>query len=408
MQTLGKELCNLIEDRDDLTYSLVAKYIEASKQCMSKFKTEGVIGFRKLLRLSYLLFPANQKEVMSEWCLRVNTTEAIRQSFEYAAITRNIELLNKLITKYNKEKGTLGEYVCIYLIIYKYMINEISGFDLIANVKKLGSIKDESLNILIEIIKCYNYYFDNKFTLMVETAREAERSLEFLSNKRELFIKECFLHRIAEVLGPAYLHLNKLNLARHYAFTIINADICPKTISDASYIVGMSYLLEDERKCVEYLQRSYDIAKTIGDSNIENEARLNLDFAKLYLNIELSEDSNTSLINFQKNRDSEISLNLLKEVMYQKGEEDLIVLFEIIQSKSLMKMYGCFNTFLSQTNLFFASLIAKEMQKAGDTSMLVENMIKFTLNLEERVYFEKDFISGFNSFSDRRSSGICA
>jgi hypothetical protein len=88
MHILYKELCNAIEDREDLTFSKVAEYIGASKQCMSKFKSEGVIGFRKLLRrLSYLLYPSNQKEVMSEWCLRVNSVESIKQSFEYAAIT---------------------------------------------------------------------------------------------------------------------------------------------------------------------------------------------------------------------------------------------------------------------------------------------------------------------------------
>jgi hypothetical protein len=407
MQSLCRELCDLIEDREDLTFSKVAKYIGASKQSMSKFKTEGVIGFRKLLRLSYLLFPSNQKEVMADWCLRVNTTESIKQSFEYAAITRDIILLNKLITKYKKEKGTLGEYVAIYSVIYEYMINEISGFDLILNIKKIGQIKDESLNILVKIIKCYNYYFQKKFLLMLETAREAEKNLQCLG-KRELFIKECYLHRIAEVLGPVYLHLNNLKLARHYAFIIINADICAKTVSDASYIIGMSYLLEDERKCVEYLQKSYDISKTIGDREIEKEARLNLDFAKLYLNIKLDNDSDKVLRNYQENMYSEINLNLLKEVMYQKGEDDLIILFEAKTSGSVQKLHECFDEFFKQANYFFSSLISKEIRDRGDDSIWSEKMMKFTIKTEESVYFEKDFISGFSSFYNCSSRGICA
>ncbi|MFL6557647.1 MAG: hypothetical protein ACJ8MO_16210, partial [Bacillus sp. (in: firmicutes)] len=61
MQTLYKELCDAIEDRDDLTFSKVAQHIRASKQCMSKLKNKSEIGFRYLLRLSYLLFPDNQK-----------------------------------------------------------------------------------------------------------------------------------------------------------------------------------------------------------------------------------------------------------------------------------------------------------------------------------------------------------
>jgi hypothetical protein len=406
MQTIAKEICNAIEDRDDLSLIKVAQYIGASKQCMSKFKSKSEIGFRYLLRLSYLLFPNDQKEKMAEWCMRLDSVESISQSFEYAATTRNIELLSNLITKHANEKGTIAEFVAIYTIIYKYMIDEISGFDLIAHVKRCGKIKDESLKVLIEILKCYNYFFQRKFHLMLETAHEAEKALLFLG-KRELFFKECYLHRIAEVLDHAYLFLNNLELARYYAFIIINADICPKTVSDASYIVGMTYLLEDEGKCLEYLQKSYDIAKTIGDHNIEHEARMNLDFVKLYLNVKLHEDSDATLINFQNNKESEINLNSLKEVMYLKGEDDLIVLFEAISSGSIQKFHECFLGFFQQTNYFFASIMAKELRDRGDTSIWAIQAMNFTIKTEEGNNFEKDFISGFSRFGDCSERG-CA
>lgn len=406
MQTICKEICSAIEDRDDLTFSKVAKYIEASKQCIAKFKAKGEIGFRNLLRLSYLLYMNNQAEKMADWCMRLNSTESIKQSFEYAATTRNIKLLGNLITKHENEKGTLAEYVAIYSIIYKYMIDEISGFDLITHVKKVGQIKDEPLKIVVEILKCYNYFFQRKFHLMLDVAHEVEKSLQFLS-KRELFMKECYLHRIAEVLDHAYLFLNNLKQARHYAFIIINADICPKTVSDASYIVGMSYLLEDERKCVEYLQKSYDIAKTIGDLTRENEARLNLDFVKLYLDIKLDEDSDQALINFQNNKDSEINLNSLKEVMYLKGEDDLIILFESKASGSVSKLHEVFLEFFQQSNYFFASIMAKELRHKGDKSIWAIQAMNFTIKTEESVHFEKDFISGFSRFSDCSERG-CA
>jgi hypothetical protein len=406
LQTLYKELCDAIEDRDDLTFSKVAEYIDASKQCMSKFKSKGELGFRKLLRLSYLLYPNNQAEKMAEWCMRLNSTESIKLSFEYAAIIRNIALLGNLITKYENEKGKLAEYVAIYSIIHKYMTDELSGLDLIMHVKKVGQVKDESLKIIIEILKCYNYFFQRKFNRMLDVAKEVEESLQFLS-KRELFLKECYLHRIAEVLDHAYLFLNNLKQARHYAFIIINADICPKTVSDASYIVGMSYLVEDERKCVEYLQKSYDIAKTIGDSNRENEARLNLDFVKLYLGIKLDEDSDEALVNFQNNKDSEINLNSLKEVMYLKGEDDLIVLFEARASGSVQKLHEVFLEFFQQSNYFFSSLMAKELRDKGDRTIWSEQAIGYTIKSEESVYFEKDFINSFIRFSDSGERG-CA
>jgi hypothetical protein len=406
MQTVAKEICNAVEDRDDLTLSKVASLIGASKNTLSKFKAKGEIGFRYLLRLSYLLFPDNQKEKMADWCLRVDSVESIKQSFEYAAISRNIQLLGNLITKHKNEKGSIGEFVAVYTVIYKYMTNEINGIDIITHIKNCGQIKDEILKVLIEILKCYNYYFQSKYHLMLETAHEAEKALLFLG-KRELFFKECFLHRIAEALEPAYLFLNNHELARHYASIIINADICPKTVSDASYIVGMSYLLEDSGKSLEYLQKSYDIAKTIGDGNIENEARLNLDFVKLYLNVKLPEDSDPALINFQENKESEINLDSLKEVMYQKGEDDLIVLFETISSGSIQKFHENFLEYFQQTNYFFASIMAKELRDRGDNTIWSLQAMNFTIKNGEVINFEKDFISGFSRFNNRSKRG-CA
>ena len=162
----------------------------------------------------------------------------------------------------------------------------------------------------------------------------------------------------------------------------------------------------DERKCVEYLQKSYDIAKTIQDPSIEKEARLNLDFVKLYLDIELDADSDIELKNFQENRDSEVNLNSLKEVMYLKGEDDLVILFEVIASKSATKTHTHLFEFFQQSNYFFASLMARELQKLGDDSIWAANAVRFTTKNEESVYFEKDFISSFNRYSNcgRRSA----
>lgn len=407
MRQLCKEICDIIEDRDDLTFSKVAERIGASKQCMSKFKDKGVIGFRKLLRLSYLLFPTTQRETMAIWCLKVNTTETIKQSFEYAAITRNLGLLNSLIKKYSSEGGSIGEYVAIYTIIYKYMIDEISGYNLILNIKKAGTIKDNALSILIEILKCYNYYFQKKFPLMLETAKEAEEMIKTLSGKN-LFMKECLLHRVAELFGPIFLRLNNLALARHYAFIITNANICAKTVSDAFYIVGMTYLIEDPLKCIGFLQDSYEISKTVGDINREKESRLNLDFAKLYSNVNLDDDSDLLLRRYQENKDSE-NLKLVEEGLYQGNKEDFLVFFRACHSDSVNSLYECHKRFFSQSNYHFASLVAREIQKKWESSTLIETLINFKYETEGNVCFEKNFISCFSSYSYfSRSRSSCA
>lgn len=402
IQTLHREICDIIEDHDRLTFSKVAEFIGCSKSGISNFKSNGIIGFRKLLRLSYLLFPSSQKKIMGEWCLRLVTTESIKHSFEYASITRDKELLRKLIEKHRAEKGSLGEYVAVYSVLYKFYTNEISGGDLIKNLKKVAYSKDATLRVLVEIIKCYNYYHSGKFHLMLETAEEAESMLHELSDKRELFIKECYLHRLAEVFGPVHLHFNNLESAKHYASIIINADICPKTVSDATYIVGMSNLLTDTNKAIEYLQKSYDISKGVGESDIIKGARINLDLAKLYFDIELDEDSNPTLVRLQQNKISEIELKSVKNSLFQDGDEDFIVLLEARESCSLTELYNCFRKFFNQSNYLFASLVAKEIKEFGEDSRLIDELIDFKIEIKGEVKFEKTYISCFNRLGSYR------
>ena len=53
---------------------------------MSKFKNQGTISFCHLVKLSYVLNDSKKSsaETMADWCLQLDTTEAIKQSFEYA------------------------------------------------------------------------------------------------------------------------------------------------------------------------------------------------------------------------------------------------------------------------------------------------------------------------------------
>lgn len=90
-------------------------------QYMSKFKKSGTVSFCSLLKLSQVLTlpDENYKTIMRDFCLKVDTTELIKQSFEYASITRDIELLKRLIGKYRKDKGVFRSlWMCM-----KYCIN---------------------------------------------------------------------------------------------------------------------------------------------------------------------------------------------------------------------------------------------------------------------------------------------
>ncbi|PHD57706.1 AimR family lysis-lysogeny pheromone receptor [Bacillus wiedmannii] len=405
MQGFHREICDIINDRDDITFSAVGEKIEASKQCMSKFKKDGTIGFRKLLRLSYYLFPDNQREKMEKWCLQLDSAESIQQSLEYAAITRDVSLLKKLIKKHKKEVGIIGDYINVYNVIYKYMNYDIEGHEIIGNLKKIEYTEDNALMILVKILKCYGYFAQKKIHLMLDLALEVEEMIKNLSDSRKLFIKECYLHRLAEVLAPVYLHRNELELSRHYSFLIINANICAKTVSDASYYVGMTYLTEDKEKCLEYLQKSHEIAKSVEVKNLIIQTRDNLDYAKIYLDIPLGIDSDARLVMYQNNKKNG---KMIEDYIEERGERDFLLIYQACNQESILALYECFQRFFSNSNFFFSSLVAKEIYDRGDRSGMTEMLTNFKSNNNKgEIHFEKSFIRSFRSFNTS-SGSICA
>ena len=407
MQKLQREICNAIEDHNYLTYNKVADFIGCTKQEMSYFHTnKQQFSFRKFLRMAYVLHPENPIEAMNDWCLRFNTSEAIKQSFEYASITRNKELLKKLIDMYQDDKS-LSKYVGVYTVLYDYYMFEYEADELPEKLEKVGSLKNE-LGILSDIIKCYNYYYVEEYHLMLATAKQAVKAIAKLSD-RQLFIKECYLHRIAEVLGHVSLLLNDIKNARFYANAIINADICAKTVSGAYYILGMTYLGEDKTKCIDYLRKRYEIARTLGEESIEKNARRGLDIAKLYLDVQLDADSDPILLRLQNNKGSEFELNQIKEAMFKQGDDGILVILNGIARNSVKKLHEYRKSFFKQSNYFFASLAAREIKKMDENcSDLIDEFIEFKIETRGDGTFEENYIKCFTRISDYRSNSISA
>jgi hypothetical protein len=401
MDMVRKEIFDTIEDRDDLNLTKVALLIGSSKQALSDYKKgKKNIGFRKLIRLAYLLFP-HPREKIAEWCIKLDSVESIKQAFEYAAAIRDIDLLKRMLTKHKSENGVVGECVRIYSIIYKFMTNKIKGTDLLTEVKKIKTPADKSLEILLDIIKTYYYYYNREFWLMLESSKNIVNEILGLSDKREHFIKESYFHRICEMYGHAYLHLNNLKLARVCGEILIHANFCARTVSDGYYIVGMSFLLEDKRKCLDNLQASYDILKDSGDQELINLAKYNLNFAKAYRGEKLDNDAPSELKAFFSAKWSEGNvLSDLEEDINLEEEKEFQHYFRALAEKSTDKLIECHGLFFNKTNFFFAGVVAKDLERLGENTSLIESLIKFKVNKEGELKIEKDFISCFSSFDD--------
>ncbi|MED1303090.1 AimR family lysis-lysogeny pheromone receptor [Bacillus pacificus] len=382
-----KKICDLIEDRDDLTLKIVADKIGVPLQYMSKFKNQGTISFCHLVKLSHVLHDSRKSpvETMADWCLQLDTAEAIKQSFEYAALTRNVGLLKKLILKHKEDTGTVREYAIIYNVLYRYITSELHGTQIIEELKTVGQPKDKLLSILVDIMKCYNYFHLKKYHVMLELIQEIEKQVTAIESERKFYIKACYVYRVIEVFAPVYLHYNRLDYAKKFANEIIIANVSRKTMSDAYYILGMCHLTEDQAKSLYYFQTSYDLMKTINDKELQKEARYNLDLAKVYFGVKLDGDSDPNLIAFQKDPCIE-HISKLKEVLYDGLEEDFLIYYTGVTSGIRADLHNAFLKFLSQANYFFASLTAKALYNSGEEYELVEAMIGMNGDIGKEVF----------------------
>ncbi|HDR6245329.1 TPA: hypothetical protein QCU24_003072 [Bacillus cereus] len=368
LKPLHVEICELIDNSPELTYGSVAAAIGVSPQYMSKFKKSGTISFCSLLKLSQVLTlpDENYKTIMRDFCLKVDTTELIKQSFEYASITRDIELLKRLIGKYRKDKGSIQEFVDVYEILYQYMIRQIDGESLIEEINNLRQPTDCCLRILISIMKCYGYYFSKEFPMMIGLGKEIEQRLKQLSGGRKDFLQHCYFYKVYEVLAPVHLRSNNRDMARKYASIIKNANVGIKAISDASYIIGMSYLLENKQKCLSMVEEAYNLSKGIGDQGYENEAFYNMKMVEMYYATEI--DGTASVL---------VDVDKYAQVFYQKEKEDFIVLFKAMQDTSNESLHKCLQQFFTQGNYFFSSLSARELYKRGEESAIIKWMMDY-------------------------------
>ncbi|AZV88339.1 hypothetical protein BUN12_0075 [Bacillus amyloliquefaciens] len=385
MEAIRRELCDFIEDHD-IKYSQIAKELRVDKSSMTKFKKDGTIGFRALVVMAHLLFPKDPDSKISSWCIQLDDTskEMVKQAFEYAAITRNTKLLEHLINEH-KGKYHLKSYVSMYRTILNYMDMKISIKEMIQEMNEFKASKDKELHILAGIYKCYGNYSLGEYFLVISEAMEIGRSINKMNDKRELFIKECYIHRFAEMIAPTYLKLNNLKGAAHYANIILQANISPKLKADATYLLGMTKLLHNPDESIKYFEKSYSLMRLTGVDYLINDSYNNLVMAKAY-----QYRSDTQKLSKY--------LETLEEVVYLEEGDSFYECLKIYEKGGVDNLLEGHRKFLYKSNFFISALIASDLLSTGIHPYLLETLSSYKHNKKEMFYFEEDFIE---CFSDR-------
>ncbi|MDH6597585.1 AimR family lysis-lysogeny pheromone receptor [Bacillus aerius] len=379
MFSIRDDVFNTMEDRD-LSLETAASILEVHVNSLYNFKKSGSIGFRTLLKIAQMLYGTDYHDIMRKWCLLLNTTESIKHSFEYAAIKRDLVLLKEIINLAEDDPSLLL-YTKVYSAIYAYMTDEISFPELRGVLKSIKCAKDKDISLLIKIYNCYVLYYDKDFLKMVTEASDIENELRDYRGERRQFFKECYLYRLAEILMPVHLHFSNFKEVRHYAEMIIFANACSKTVSDAYFYLGMSFVLSDKGKCLLYMNRSRELMEGVDKSKMVKEADIDVYLTELYFSVK---------------EGGEIpDVSRLTNEMALGDNSDFIMYFKFRSENTLQACYDGFSYFFKQMNCLFANMIADDLSTFGVDDIQIQALKSINFSKGE-IKFEKNVISCFN------------
>lgn len=408
MEDVREFLFNKIEDRDDLDDKTVADFLGVSTRQLYYLKSgQRYLTFRNVLRLALLVEPENYRNRMGAWSLGLKTDDCIKNAFEYASVIRDVELLKKLLDEHKSEKGVIGQYVRVYSFIYNYMTGQTKFNNMEQALLDLKNINDSSLKILIDIYRCIALLHKRQFSYLIDKASGIEAEIKNLSSKTRLFLKECYLFRLSEILSITNLFLNNLEEARRYANILIESQINKRAESDAYYVLGMSHLMDNPHKCISYLEKSCDKALETNSDLIISVARYNLNMGKLLLSEKLDEDAHESIKAVNDYREGTISYTEAEEKAKKIGDLDLLDYLQSMKEKKVENLHKKFHDFVANSNLYYAVIIVRDLMEAGENSDFIKSLANLRKNSSKgEVLFEEDFISCFSirSNSCRRVS----
>lgn len=383
MLSIRDDVFNTMEDRD-LSLETAASILEIHVNSLYNFKKSGSIGFRSLLKLAQLLYGKDYHDKMREWCLLLPSTEAIKHAFEYAAIKRDTDLLKNLLESAEGD-NYLDAYSGVYGVILDYMNDDIDFNDLFPSLHAIKLGKDKDLKILVNIFKCYQLYFEKDFTTISSESIKIFECIESLNNDRKHFFRECYLYRLSEIMMPVNLYFSHYEETRKFCKVIINSKISSKTMSDAYYYIGMSYLLDDKDKCLKNLAISLKLMETVGEARLVKEAENNLALAETYFTI----------------REEGVlkDVSELVNSMRLKESSDFARYFSFRLKNDLESIYEGFSHFIESANFLFAGLIVEDLAAFGVDQRQIKALKSINYIKKGEIDFEKNYANSFSYWS---------
>lgn len=141
----------------------------------------------------------------------------------------------------------------------------------------------------------------------------------------------------------------------------------------------MTYLQTDESICLSYLKDSVEVAKELKNERLEGYAVYNYNFARILLSKKVEESAPDVLKKVEGFRKGKVSYEDALDCVGKMGDPDLTGYFEAI-SGDRKSLYKKFCDFVSGSNLYYASIIVRDLMEAGECTDFIKNL---TINLRE-------------------------
>jgi hypothetical protein len=326
--------------------------------------------------------PEKEQEIIEKHAMKLDPKKkAARQMLEYLSNNRLFEAMRLLLDRMEYcSNDESRDWAKVYELQYEWQVNYFT-LDIDEHLKKIRKLKldDPSLNIFIQLMKCYAYYKKENDTMSSEIAEEILPELEALEDG---FIKTAYTAKVNEVLSYINLWVKSDTVAaRRNAKFVIESNIGKTYTAFAYHVIGYSYYYEEFEKAEKYLLISREIYRELGREDAVIDADDTIERIKLFWDLKDESEGFTSIQNelLYRSLKGENVTDLLETSKDELHDDAISCLIKGYSEDSNEILSQSVLKFLKKGNTFCAKVPMMALKQRGYSEIILNEMISFHL-----------------------------
>lgn len=371
MQETGR----ILENRlivDAVTQKEVAKEVGCSEATITNLIQGKEIKFSTIHLISSARFEGDSEFIRRACCESVKV-ENVKCAMEFLYANHYFTELQFICDKFRLDKP-FSEWVIGYEVALAYQSNRDNYEELLITIEEVSpTIKDCHVKLLLQILKANILARSREFKPMM---RIVSLISDQINNIKNLYIKDSYLCRIEEIKAHAYLFCKAdMESARKSANYIISKNICAKLVSDASYIVGTSYLFTDKDKSLSAFELSCELLIKMGRKELAVDMqKRDISFLKTYWGDETNEHYSEPEKAYALARQGK-SIEAV-EILDKLSGSPFRTYYRAIAEKNDMLHFKALSEFIARNDFFYAQLPAQELMDKPQYREIVNNLLQ--------------------------------